>query len=180
MSAPKLPMVVHVRIDKKAMWLAIGFSVVGLLLSALSLSITARLPKPPLVISVSIKSLLDDYMVSTLGARISPQEAERRTAEYVASIENAIADLSQDESLIIIASEAVLGPNVPDFTDDLKLMAQERAAFLASERGVTLEPLSSQANVSDLIAKMEADTQSLQRDLERLQSGSPEGQGSVQ
>ncbi len=165
-----LPIVVRTETDKRRMLVAIALAAAALVCSLSLLVAQARQPKPPVVISVSIKSLLEEHMVTTIGQNISQSEAEQLTSEYVASIEAAIADLTGDDSVIVIASEAVLGTNVPDFTGDVRLMARERAEALAARRGASLPAIGDQSSVNAMLDRMAADTAALEEQLARLEN----------
>lgn len=167
-----LPIVVQTETDKKSMRIAIALAAAALVCSLSVLLMMARQPKPPVVISVSIKSLLEEHMVTTIGQNISQGEAELRTSEYVASVESAIAELTSDDSVIVIASEAVLGENIPDFTSDVRTMARERAEALAIRRGANLPPIGDQSGVNAMLERMSAETAALEEELRRLE-GAP-------
>lgn len=169
-SSNTLPVIVHTQTDKRRMLIAIALSAAALVCSLTVLFTTARQPEPPVLISVSIKTLLEEHMVTTIGQNITQTEAELRTSEYVASIESAIAELTGDDSVIVIASEAVLGANVPDFTSDIRLMARERAEALAARRGASLPPIGDQSGVTAMLDRMAADTAALQDELSRNES----------
>ncbi|MEL7322576.1 MAG: TrbI F-type domain-containing protein [Pseudomonadota bacterium] len=172
-----VPVVVQTHVDKKRMMLAIALAAAALVCSVMTLLIHASQPKPPLVISVSIKTLLEEHMVTTIGQNISQSEAEIRTSEYVTSIESAIADLTSDESVIVVASEAVLGPNVPDFTGDVRLMARERAEALAARRGASLPAFGDQSGMTQMLDRMAADTADLRQQLIAIdQNASAQGE----
>lgn len=166
-----VPIVVQTHVDKKRMTWAVALAAAALVCSLMTLLMHAGQPKPPLVISVSIKTLLEEHMVTTIGQNISQSEAEIRTSEYVASVESAIADLTSDESVIVVASEAVLGTNVPDFTSDVRLIARERAEALAARRGASLPPMGDQSGITEMLDRMAAETATLQQQLVAIDPG---------
>mgnify|MGYP001796459534 CR=1 FL=1 len=165
--ALSLPVVVHTQIDKTRMHIAIAIATAALLCSLAVLIGSLRQPDPPVVISVSVKSLLEEHMVDTISQDISQAEAERRTSEYLPSLESAISDLTGDDAGIVIASVAVLGDNVPDFSRDVRHVARERATMLAANRGVTL---GAQPSATQTIERMSAQNAELQSRITDLDS----------
>jgi hypothetical protein len=110
----------------------------ALLLSILAFTGDARRPQPPLFVSVSIKTLIEEHMVSMIGRDVTQGEARQLTEDYIASLEAAIASLAQDDGVIVLAGEAVLGGGAPDFTDDIRAEALRQAARRAEARGLEL------------------------------------------
>ncbi|MEM9093946.1 MAG: TrbI F-type domain-containing protein [Pseudomonadota bacterium] len=139
MSDLNLPSVVHERIDEGARRVAIGAAALAILLSVASLVMTLRQPQPPVVVSISMKSLVEEHMLATVGGDVTQHEAELRTREFAAALDRAVAQLTGETAVLVLASEAVVGSNVPDFTDDIRLRTRAIAADLAARRGASLE-----------------------------------------
>lgn len=169
MMKPTLPAMIPAQTVTPRSILLVGVLAAGALLCSLTTAIgVLRSPEPPVVIAVSVKSLLEDHTIRLLGQDISDVEAETRTTEFVHAVESAIADYTTDGSVIVIASEAVIGPNVPDFTEEVRTIAQARAKALAAQRGVNLPDLTAETAASIYLDRMSAKTAELQEDLNRL------------
>lgn len=126
----------------------------ALALSALAFISETRRPKPPLFVSVSIKSLIEEHMASMIGREVSERQARQLTEDYITSLEAAIASLSEDDGVIVLAGEAVVGGGAPDFTSDIRAVALEAAKSRAAARGFELPA--------------PGDTSRINRELERL------------
>lgn len=160
-----LPVIVHRHVDETTKRLAILGAAAACILSAAALVLVLRQPAPPVFVSVSVKSLMEEHMMSVVGRDISQSEAETRTLEYLAAVETSIADLAGDEGVIVIAAEAVIGPSVPDFTSDIRLIARERSESMARARGQSLPPLGDTSGVDRLMSDMAAQTDALTAEL---------------
>ena len=112
------------------------FAAAALLLSILAFTGDARRPEPPLFVSVSIKTLIEEHMVSMIGRDVTQGEARQLTEDYIASLEAAIASLAEDDGVIVLAGEAVLGGGAPDFTGDIRAEALTQASRRAEARGL--------------------------------------------
>jgi hypothetical protein len=160
MADATLPAIVIRETDKTTKRLVLAGVAVALALSAAALTLTLRQPDPPVFISVSLRSLVEEHMLSTIGPEVTPFEAETRTAEFSRALDAAIGDLAAEEGVIVLASEAVLGAQVPDFTEEVRLRARAHAADLAARRGA-LPPTYDGAGATGLL-------QGLERDLDAL------------
>lgn len=141
-------------------------------LSALALSVfafvaEARRPEPPLFVSVSIKSLIEEHMVSMIGREVSEQQARQLTEEYIASLEAAIASLSESDGVIVLAGEAVLGGGAPDFTSDIRAAAVEDVQARAASRGLDLPKPGDVSGINRELERLTAATGDLDRQLRR-------------
>jgi len=67
------------------------------------------------IVSVSLQSLVENYVTETARQGISEEEARRRTRAYLAAVEAAIASLDDGRTTVLV-SEATLGKTVPDAT----------------------------------------------------------------
>jgi hypothetical protein len=80
----------------------------------------------------------------------------------------AIGELSGDRQVIVLASEAVIGPNVPDFTEDIYARTRQLADASAMRRGQTV---SLPADTSGIEAFLEG----LSAELEAIRGGYDRG-----
>lgn len=162
----QIPVIVHRHVDVQTKRFAILGVALACLFSLAAFVMVLRQPAPPVFVSVSVKSLMEEHMMSVVGREISQTEAETRTLEYIAAVEASIAELAGNEGVIVIASEAVIGPSVPDFTSDIRLIARERSVAMARARGQSLPPLGDTAGVDRMMSKMVAQTEALTAELE--------------
>lgn len=160
------PVIVHRHVDGQTRRMAIIGVAVACLLSLAALVTVLRQPAPPVFVSVSVKSLMEEHMMSVVGRDISQTEAETRTLEYLAAVESSIAELAGNDGVIVIASEAVIGPSVPDFTSDIRLIARERSEAMARARGQSLPPLGDTSGAERMISEMVAQTDALAAELQ--------------
>lgn len=160
-----LPVIVHRHVDETTKRFAMFGAAAACILSAAALVMVLRQPATPVFVSVSVKSLMEDHMMSVVGRDISQSEAETRTLEYLAAVETSIADLAGDDGVIVIAAEAVIGPSVPDFTSDIRIIARERSEAMARARGQSLPPLGDTSGVDRLMSDMAAQTDALTAEL---------------
>lgn len=133
----------------------------ALVLSTLALTGDLRRPEPPLFVSVSIKTLIEEHMVSMIGRDVIQGEARQLTEDYIASLEAAIASLSEDEGVIVLAGEAVLGGGAPDFTDDIRGEALREATARAEARGTRPPEPSENSVISRELDRLSAATAEL-------------------
>ena len=160
MADATLPAIVIRETDNTTRRLAFAGVAVAVALSTAALTLTLRQPDPPVFISVSLRSLVQEHMLSTLGPEVTPFEAETRTAEFSRALDLAIGELAAEEGVIVLASEAVLGAQVPDFTEEVRLRARAHAADLAARRGA-LPPTYDGAGATGLLQGMERDLDAL-------------------
>lgn len=160
MTDQHLPTIVYSEIDqvaRRTLTLGVG---AALVLSLAALIHTFRQPEPPVVVSVSMKALVEDHMLATVGQPISQHEAELRTREFSAALEEAIRELTEEGPVLVLASEAVVGSGVPDFTADIKARTRALSRELASRRGAVLpgpgDPTAFDTALSELEAQNEA------------------------
>ena len=156
MTASNPPAVVHRHVDQATRRLALGGVALALLMSLASLLVSLRQPEPPVFVSVSMKSWVEDHMLATIGQDITQSEAELRTREFSAALNQAVRELTDGAPVMVLAAEAVVGENVPDFTEDIRQRTRVVAAGLAAQRGEALPPLGDTSGVDTLIGEMQA------------------------
>ena len=161
-----VPALVHNPLDQLTRRWCLGLSAAAFIISAWVGTQQLREPKPPVFISVSVKSLLEEQMLSGLGRDLAEGELERRSADYIRALEAVLAGYADDETVILVASEAVLGETVPDFTETVRLEAYALASELAALRGEQLPPLGDTSAADALIVQMTAETAALRGELE--------------
>lgn len=157
----KLPAVVHQHIDQQTRRLALGAAALAIVISFSALFLAARAPEPPVFISVSMKSLVEDHMLATVGRDISHYEAELRTREFSHALDLAIAELAGEDGVMVLASEAVVGSNVLDFTEDIRVRTRVIARELAARRGETLPPPGDVSGIENVFGDIEAEMDTL-------------------
>lgn len=104
-------------IRRKALAIIAGLAI---LLSILGLLVDARQAHPPVFISVSVKTLLEEHLQSVLESTDSSLLIEQETTRYLNAIDGVIHELSSQGDVIVLISEAVMGSGVPDFTDEVR------------------------------------------------------------
>lgn len=93
---------------------------IAILLSLFGLLVDARQPQPPVFVSVSIKTLLEEHLRSIANSDTSSALIQQETTKYLNAIDTVVQDLSHQGDVIVLISEAVMGSGVPDFTDDVR------------------------------------------------------------
>lgn len=93
---------------------------IAILLSLFGLLVDARQPQPPVFVSVSVKTLLEEHLRSIASSDTSPALIQQETIKYLNAIDTVVQDLSHQGDVIVLISEAVMGSGVPDFTDDVR------------------------------------------------------------
>ena len=161
-----VPALVQNPLDQLTRRWCLGLSAAAFIISAWVGIGQLREPKPPVFISVSVKSLLEEQMLSGLGRDLPDGELERRSADYIRALEAVLAGYAEDETVILVASEAVLGETVPDFTETVRLEAYALAVELAARRGEHLPALGDTSAADALIEQMTAETAALRGELE--------------
>ena len=68
------------------------------------------------IVSVSLSRLVEDFVASEARGGGTPNESAKRTAVYLAAINQAVSNLGQDGTTVLV-SEATLGRSVPDRTE---------------------------------------------------------------
>lgn len=128
-----------------------GFAVRGstillalaLCLSGLALVVSLRQSEPPVFIGVSVKRLIEDRVATLANREIAPEAAGTEMATYMRAIEAAVGELSSGGNVVVLINEAVLGQNVPDFTDVVRASAEEhlRSRTVAADSSPRLDKL---------------------------------------
>ena len=81
------------------------------------------------IVSVSLSRLVEDFVASEARGGGTPDQSAKRTAVYLAAINQAVSNLGQDGTTVLV-SEATLGRSVPDRTELVR--ARVRQAVEAS------------------------------------------------
>jgi len=84
---------------------------------------------PTDIAQLSVRSLFDDFLkeqASRQGADSDPDFLEASTAAYTRELEAILNDLSEQEDVVILVSEAVLSDHVADITPEIKLILKKR------------------------------------------------------
>jgi len=160
------PAIITPPLDWMSRRLCVGLSAAAFAISALMGLKSLSAPEPPVFVSVSVKSLLEEQMLSGLGRDVAAEELERRSADYITALEAVLARYSQDERVILIASEAVLGDTVPDFTQEVRQEAYRLAGELAARRGQSLPVLGDTSGADRLVRALTAETADMRAALE--------------
>ncbi len=71
------------------------------------------------IVSVSLATLITDYVAEQSKAGGSPEEVSAKAKLYLAATESALRNLGKDGTPVL-ASEAVIGNSVPDYTPAVK------------------------------------------------------------
>lgn len=79
------------------------------------------------MISVSLASLVGDFVTAESRNGGTPEQAQARTAAYLAAVNRAIEEAGRDGTVVLV-TEAVLGKSVPDRTATIR-------ARIASDMG---------------------------------------------
>jgi NAD+--asparagine ADP-ribosyltransferase len=67
------------------------------------------------IVSVSLSRLVEDFVAAEARNGGTPEETSRRTATYLAAVNETLGALAKDGTTVIV-SEATLGKSVPDRT----------------------------------------------------------------
>ena len=81
------------------------------------------------IVTVSLSRLVEDFVASEARGGGTPDESAKRTAAYLAAINQAVSNLGEDGTTVLV-SEATLGRSVPDRTEFVR--ARVRQAVEAS------------------------------------------------
>ena len=81
------------------------------------------------IVTVSLSRLVEDFVASEARGGGTPDQSAKRTADYLAAINQAVSNLGQDGTTVLV-SEATLGRSVPDRTELVR--ARVRQAVEAS------------------------------------------------
>lgn len=160
------PAIITHPLDRMTRRLCVGLSAAAFAISAVLGLKSLSAPEPPVFVSVSVKSLLEEQMLSGLGRDVAPEELERRSADYITALEAVLARYSEDERVILIASEAVLGETVPDFTQEVRQEAYRLAGELAARRGQSLPALGDTSGADRLVRTLTAETANMRAALD--------------
>jgi hypothetical protein len=77
------------------------------------------------IVSVSLSRLVEDFVAAEAKNGGTPEETSRRTASYLAAVNDTLGALAKDGTTVIV-SEATLGKSVPDRTGWVATQVQER------------------------------------------------------
>lgn len=108
---------------RKALAIIAGLAIV---LSLFGLLVDARQPQPPVFVSVSIKTLLEEHLQSLSRLDENSLLSQQKTREYLNAIDAVVQDLTAQGDVIVLISEAVVGSGIPDFTDDVRYRVREK------------------------------------------------------
>ncbi len=117
-------------------------AVLAILLSLFGLLVDARQPDPPVFVSVSVKTLLEEHLQSLSRSDENSMILQQRTQFYLNAIDTVVQELTAQGDVIVLISEAVIGSGVPDFTDDVRIGVRK----ILSEDKSTSEELSEISN----------------------------------
>ena len=81
------------------------------------------------IVTVSLSRLVEDFVASEARGGGTPDQSAKRTAVYLAAINQAVSNLGEDGATVLV-SEATLGRSVPDRTELVR--ARVRQAVEAS------------------------------------------------
>ena len=174
MSEVKPPVVVHERLDENAKRFSLSMAGLALVIALIALVLDLRRPEAPVFISVSMKSLVEEHMLSTVGLDITAYEAELRTQEYARALNLAVGEIAGERQVIVLAAEAVIGANVPDFTEDIRNRTHAIAREMAARRGEALPDLGDTSAIDRRFEEMRAQTDALSDELSRMNGTLPE------
>lgn len=82
-------------------------------------------------VSVSLATLVQDFVSSEARRGATQQEAAARTKAYVGAVDAAMRAISEDGTTILV-SEAVLGNSLPDVTDTVMKAVNARLGLMAA------------------------------------------------
>lgn len=71
------------------------------------------------IVSVSLSTLVSDFVTAESRNGGTPEQASARTAAYLAAVNRAVGTLAADGTTVIV-SEATLGASVPDRTEAVR------------------------------------------------------------
>ncbi len=77
------------------------------------------------IVSVSLSRLVEDFVAAEARNGGTPEETSRRTATYLAAVNETLGTLAQDGTTVIV-SEATLGKSVSDRTGWVAAQVQAR------------------------------------------------------
>ena len=99
----------------------------AIVLSVFGLLVDARQPQPPVFVSVSVKTLLEEHLLSIANSDAkNALETRHNTMKFLNAIDSVVEDLTAQGDVIVLVSEAVMGSGVPDFTDDIRKKVNEK------------------------------------------------------
>lgn len=85
-------------------------------------------------VSVSLATLVQDFVSSEARRGATQQEAAARTKAYLGAVDAAMRAISEDGTTILV-SEAVLGNSLPDVTDTVMKAVNARLGLMAAPAG---------------------------------------------
>lgn len=154
----------------KQRWLIAGLALSALIFSIASLAFSMNKEKPPVFISVSVKSLLEDRLRASLDPSLTPEEVQKRTQEYVVALQTVLNQYQSDGDVVVITAEAVLGDTLPDFTNEVGADAFEIARAMAQERGVKIVELTPAQQLEQQLTQLTQQTVAMTADLDKASS----------
>ena len=96
---------------------------------------------PADIARLSVRSLFDDFLkeqASGQGANSEPATIEANTTAYTRELEIILKELSMQDNVVILVSEAVLSDHVVDITPEIRVMLKrrlsKRTGFQSSEQ----------------------------------------------
>jgi hypothetical protein len=139
-SAPARDGVIGAPVAPPRSFAGLTFPVVALLVVILGLLIWAGWTTRELlalkrhrIVSVSLSTLISDFVIAESRSGGSAEETSARTKFYIAATQSAMKQLSADGTTILV-SEAVMSNSVPDYTPVIKA-AVDKAMKGASSAG---------------------------------------------
>ncbi|MEM8985165.1 MAG: TrbI F-type domain-containing protein [Pseudomonadota bacterium] len=106
----------------RILWAALALSLASLLWLAI-LTKTVSEQRAPVIVTVSLKTILERHIERLGGDDLTSVELQYRSDAYVAALEQVISHVSQDEDVIVLVSEAVVSDGVIDLTEDVERLA---------------------------------------------------------
>ncbi len=88
------------------------------------------------IVSVSLATLVRDFVSSEARVASSPEAAAAHTKAYLAAVNDAMRDLTEDGATVLV-SEAVVGNSVPDLTPQIEAAVKARLATTPGATGGT-------------------------------------------
>ena len=86
------------------------------------------------IVSVSLATLVRDFVSSEARVASSPEAAAAHTSAYLAAVNAAMRDLTDDGATVLV-SEAVVGNSVPDLTTQVAAAVRAQMATTSAAAG---------------------------------------------
>lgn len=87
------------------------------------------------ILSVGVRQLTQEYMAQLALSNLTPEEVALRTEVYLTVMQDTLKKAGEEEKVILIAREAVLGGRVPDVTEDVNKAVQRAMEATLANRG---------------------------------------------